>query len=654
MFNRARRIGIAVTLTAGLSVVAASGPLFAQPIVTATDALEAWVAEIDAMPELDAEYESLTGAGGNAVLTGLTITGSELIMTFDPISVTGYRALPPTGYAFESLTVARVQARTPTSEVNIVDLAIDNLTLPESGFAYDEKRPISSALEMFALLQAASIDRLAFGRIDIGQFQGGLDAVVSYHNYVLTGIADGRIEAATAGPLVMQAPVEEGKELFHITVNRLEYENIDFGALARVFDPAAYEDGDRDWRPVFDYVLYENILVEAPDLQMRIRALEIDDFQMRLAAEPITPILEALMTNTELTSREADAIMQELIVDLISPYGLGEISVRGLDIFADEIDRMHLGEFHITELSLDGLGEIGFSDLDIIISGEGYLRMGSFAFGGIELADEETLREILAAIAEGAEPDILAEFFVQAIGYIEVADFAFGEAGNLPVTLDRFLIASDGYVGLLPSETELELRGLNVPLTIVDGEVRQMVNRLGFTEFLINLGIYAEWDEASSTMLIDGAYLAVEGAGEIRFDMEIGGVTRELLEDPEGGDEEQLARLTIIGAEIYVRDESVADRLFRMTAEGNDIPAEQYRREFIAGLPVILGLTIDRSIALEISPALQQFLREPSELVLTLRPEEPVLLGDVMLAVESTPFALLDMLGVTLEVTPLN
>ena len=650
MLMRVRRYSATAALCGGiLSMVVASAS--AQEDGTARAALEAWVAELDAQPEVEATFESITGDGANATLTGLTINGQELIIAFEPITVTGYRDLPPTGFAFQTFDVDRVQARTPTTEINIIDFSVENLVVPETGFTYEAKRPISSVLDIWGMAAEISIDELSFGRIDIGQFQGGLNSVVSYHNYVIRGWADGRIESTSAGPLVMEAPSPDA--MFVLTVDDMRSEDIDFNAIAWVLDPAAYTNGDRDWRTMMRHAEYTNIIVEAPDLALRIGGIEIDDFEMRQAAEPFTPILEQVMANPNLSSREADATFQEILVDLVSPWGLGSFAIYDMDLYADDIDRFHIGDFHITSLSLDGLGEIGLSDVDIIISGEGYLRADTIALGGLVMPAEETIKAFLAAMADGEEPEAIADI-VPDLGFIEVAGFAFGTAGELPVTLDRMLISSGGYINALPTEGEIEFRGLTVPLTIVDGEIRQVLNRLGFTEFTIDFGIYADWDEASETLLFDGMHVSIAGAGLIEASFELGGITRAMMDDPEAVDDAAILGISLNWAEIRVRDESVADRLFQWTAEGNDIPAEQYRREFIAGLPVILGLTIDRSIALEISPTLQAFLREPSELVISARPETPVPLATIMETVDGSPFALLGLLGVALTTTPLN
>ena len=639
-------------------VVLLGGGLFASAIAPAMSqnadaagALESWVAGLDALPEIEATYESLTGRGSSAILSGLTIVGPELIMAFEPISVAGYRDLPPTGFAFDSFDVGRIQGRTPTAEINVIDLSIDNLVVPETGFVFDPEEPFTSILDIWGKAEQISMDELSMRRIDIGQYAGGLDSVVSYHNYVVKDWADGRIGSTHAGPLIMESPTPD--PLFLMTVDELISEDIDIGALAWILDPAGYENGDREWRTFLGHAEYNNVIVEAPDIQMRVRTISFDDFKMRQAAEPFVPILEQLARDLDISPRKADAMMQEVLLDLISPWGIGDFSIQGLDIYADDIDRFHIGEFYIADLSLDGIGEIGVSDVDVVVGGEFSFRLGYFAFGGVEFPSEPVLEELMAAIAAGGELDALTNI-IPALGYLEIAGLELGAEATLPISVDRLVINTDGYIGPIPTENRIEVAGLVVPLTLIEGEVRQILNQLGYTEFIVDFGLGMSWDEATETLLLEDFHIAIAGAGSITATMELGGVPRQLLEDPDGVADAELLGIEFNWAEFVITDEAVADRLFRWTAEGTDTPPEQYRDEFIRGLPFLLGVSMDRVVALAIAPALQDFLRSPSTLTISARPEEPVPFLVMGLVTGESPFDLLELLNVELSVEPLE
>jgi hypothetical protein len=219
--------------------------------------------------------------------------------------------------------------------------------------------------------------------------------------------------------------------------------------------------------------------------------------------------------------------------------------------------------------------------------------------------------------------------------------------------VDRLLIGTEGYLDALPTTGAFEVAGFNLPLALVPAEVRRLLNQVGYTELIIDLGVYMEWDAAAETLLFDDINVAVADAGSVTASFEIGGVTREMFENLDALAPEQMLLLTFNWAEIRVVDEAVADRLFEWTAQGTNQPADQYRNEFIIGLPFLLGLTIDRAIAAEVSPPIQQFLREPSILLVTARPEEPVPLVLMMAMAGESPWSLLPLLSVELTVEPL-
>lgn len=634
-------------------MVALVSPAAAQPAETAEAVLESWVADLDALPEIEATFESIEGSGGSATLTGLSVTGPELIMVFDPISVTDYEAAGDEGFAFGSFATRHIQARTPTTELNVVDFDITGLEVAEPGFVFDPEAPLTSIIDLLGKIETLAMDELSIGRIDIAEFEGGLNAVVSYHDYVINDWSDGRIASSSAGPLIMESPSPDA--LVVLTVDELRSENIDFTALRRVLDPAAYEDGDREWRTFLGHTEYDNIVVDAPDLRMRIRSIAVDDFEMRQARDPFTPILQRLMTDEQLSSRDADAMMQKILVDLISPWRLGSLSIQGFDIYADDVDRFHIGEFYLSDLSIEGLGEIGLSDIDLVAGGDVDLRIDHVGLGGIVMPDEADIDRLIQMVAAGEEPTGELSL-IPAVGFVEANNIELSADGMLPIELEQMLVSADGYVGMVPTGNIIAFRGLTIPLTFLEGEARQLIGQLGYTMLTVDFGMETSWDEAAGVLRLSNIHLVAEDAGSITASMELGGVTRAFMVDPESLSEEELMAMTFNGARLEVVDEAVADRLFAFTAEGTDTPVEQYRDEFIRGLPFLLGMSMDRAIAAEISPAIQEFLRQPSELIVSVEPEEPITFGELVEFADSasSPFALIDYLGAVLSVEPLQ
>lgn len=624
-----------------------------EPVHPIQTIIDDWIDALTAEnPTLSADYMDITVAGDTVTITGLTVYDPAMDggVQFDTITIGGYSELPPTGFAVASFTIDHIVTRVDTSVTEIFNVAMSNLTVPETGAMFDPERPFSSMVDIFALAAGVSLDRLAIGRIDMAQDAGGLNSVVSYNNYLVVGMDEGRIASVTAGPIFLESPSPDG--LMRMSVASIQSSDIDLNAVLNTFDDDAYVNGvgDGEWHTLLGDASYRGIVVEAPGLQMRIRAIVMEEFRLRQADQPIGTFMDMLLIGTDLPVAEVEAMATDRALDLITPYQLGYFAIEGLDVYTRDVARFHVGDFHIADLSIDGLGEFGFGDVDIILDDIGALRIGAFAIGDIVMPSHDVLRDAVRAGAEGGEVDPLA--LIPTVGYLDLAGFEFGAPGEIPIAVDRAQILLGGYIGPTPTGYRLEVQGFAAPLTLLDDEFSRLLMQLGYSEAKGDFTVDIGWNEATETLALHDLYLALQGAGSIRANLQIVGVTREMLENPEAMAALAPEQLRFGGAQLLVTDETVADRLFAWTAEGTNTPAAQYRDEFIRGLPFLLSVMIDRDLAAQISPALQQFLRTPGSLMLNVAPSEPVPFSEIMATITRSPTELLGLLGITMTAEP--
>lgn len=657
MLKRLRYAALAAAIAAIGSVPA--GTAFAQrtpapapaPAVVAPRAgnpagamVDEWLAGINANPGFLAEYESLTGTEGRIEIHGLTIlnndTGNGVL--FDTVILRGYRDVGPTGFGFDELLIDRIQGRFADAEVQAINVAVRGVVFPETGYAFDPEAPFTSIVDILSMMAAVSMEEGSVARLDIAQDSGGLNTLTTYHNYVISDWSDGRIASISAGPMIVESPSPDG--LLTLTVGHVESLNTDLDAMVHVFDVTRYEGGvgDPEWRTALQGGVYENIVVDAPGIRMRIRSIETDDFRLRQSDNPIWDMIDALAA-ADMSAMEADEMAGNMIVDMIMPFGVGRFSINDLDVYAEGLDRFHLGDFHLDDLSIDGLAEIGFNDLDVVVGGEGWVRIEHFAIGGLEMPDRELIR---TAILTGVGDDLNGvAALIPKVAFLEFSGIEVGAPQQLPVTLGRFQLQWGGYVGPVPTTYRLEIQDFGAPLTLLPEDIRRILNQLGYTDANADMAFDLAWNEPTETLIVKDLYLSLQGAGSFRANISIAGVTRAMLTDPEGMDP---TRLALAGAEFVLTDESIADRLFVWTAEGTNQPAEQYREEFIRGLPFLMSVLMDREVAARISPAIQQFLRVPGTMTVTMAPPEPVLLNDIDENTLNDLGALINLLGVTI------
>ncbi|MGD9740312.1 MAG: hypothetical protein AB7O56_14820 [Bauldia sp.] len=608
-----------------------------------------WIADL-AADRIEASYATFAVLGDRAIVTGFSIINeaTQNGVAFDTITLSGYQDLPPTGFSFDELTIDHLEARVGTAEIEVVAVNVSNVVMPETGFAIDPDRPFSSVVDIFGLVAATSLDEATIGRVDVTQDMGGLNSVTTYHNYLIRGWADGRVASVSAGPVIIESPYPDG--LLSMTVAKVESTDTDLAAIPYIFDLDQYENGvgNPEWRTAVGRASYAGIVAAAPGFQMRVRGITLEDFRVRQSDRPVADVLDQLIANGGEPDEALDAMAGELLLDFIMPYGIGRFAIDGIDIYAEDLDRFHLGEFHIADLSLDGLGEIGFSDLDVVVGGQGGARVDRFALGGVVMPDRDVLRE---AIRTGVETEDMDQVFalVPTVGYVEIGGLEFGAMGELPFTVGRILLENGGYVGPIPTSWRVEVADFGAPLTLLPADIRRILGELGYTEATANAVLDMAWEEKTGTLAVNDLSLSLAGAGSFQLSMRFGGITREMLEN--AGDFAPDA-VTLIDGRIVVTDETVADRLFAWTAEGTNQPAAQYRDEFIRGLPFLMSVMMDREIAARLAPAIQEFLREPGTMTLTMAPAAPVPLTEIEEQDPNDIGALIELLGITIENTP--
>ena len=84
----------------------------------------------------------------------------------------------------------------------------------------------------------------------------------------------------------------------------------------------------------------------------------------------------------------------------LPPPSGGRFAFGPLTIEAAGVDRMVLGEFHISDLSSDRLGEFAIEGFDGAVQGQGAVKIGRFAFGGIVFPSLDTVLAAMRAEAE--------------------------------------------------------------------------------------------------------------------------------------------------------------------------------------------------------------------------------------------------------------
>lgn len=653
MIRSAMRNRALAVVFGGMTLLSA-GPAFAEePIETA---IRAWVSTLDASPNWVAGFSELSydEPSRTATLKNLSIRSETLStkmeVTFATITVTGYSQMPDGG--FGAVEIRADEARAVVGEIFDIKQAttvVKNLTVPTfTGFAFDQTKVFTSLVKAYGIFTKASMDSFRSDRISVDQTYEGQKSVTTIEAYELAGMKDGMINLATMGPMVQDSPSPDG--LVKLRIEKIEAHKYDLGAIVDVLDPDRYVGGvgDGKWRTALALEAYRNMTIGIPGGEVWIGAFELENFKVRQPSRSPAPLFDTILANPNMSEAELGKLAIDYMPSFLSWFGFGSFRMSDLDVVAPEIDRFHLGDFHINELSSDGLGEIGIGDLDLAVQDKGSVGAERLAVGGFVFPSMDRVVAAIKASEAGLEADPLP--LIPTMGYAEAVNLDVAQAGKKVGAIDRGRLDLKSYIGPVPTEIALDLRGLDLDLSMVDDpQARRMIQGLGYDRLNADYGFKLHWREADESLLLDDFKLAIKDVGALTADIALSGLKRATIENPLAI-ETALPSLLFSRGKVVVEDRSVVGRAIEMEAKKKSQTPEKFREDIAGATPFTLMLLLKNpGFQAKLAPALQAFIRTPGTLTLTAAPATPVPILALIQAADSDPRSLPDLLSLDVQ-----
>lgn len=642
---RARLASVFLLATALLAP--AAGPAAAaEPI---RDAIDAWLAPIDASPEWSARYSDITVSGDTATVSGLTFASEGGTSAFDAafgkMTIEGYQPAAGGGWSARRVAIDRISVDSgPLMRIEVTDITLDSLAVPAlPGLGFDSQRPFTSIIRTYGLAAQASLASGRVGEIKVDQTVGSEHSLVTYANTVFTNVGGGKIESMTAGPLVMTSPNPEG--LLQFSIQQVETSGTDFAAFVHVFDDSQYAGGvgDRIWRTMLKSAVYRDMAVQAPGMVMTMHEMSMEDFRVRQPVQPFGALMDRTISGPPMSRSESEEMSTRYVIDLLSAFGYGRFRIQGMDIVAEGLDRFHVGEFHINDASIEGVGELGLSDLDIVDRGTGAITVHRFAFGNLVLPDENLIRQAIRA--DQARQEVNPLPLIPHLGYVELGGLKARETGGTPISLDRARLTMEGYVGPIPTAIALEVKGLTTPTSLADRTIRSLAQELGYTSLTSDYGFAIDWNEADSSVRLDNLHANIANLGSLSASIVLGGLTRTMIENPTdlGG---AISGLLFNTATLRVTDDSLLGRILERQAKEMNVTADAFREQIASAIPFTLMVLRNSGFQAKIGAPLQNFIRNGGSLTLTATPKAAVPFTQVLETARTAPQSLPDLLSI--------
>ncbi len=655
-------IGGVLLLASGSAAAFAESP--------AETALKTLVANIDASPDWSATYKSLAynQATDTATLSGLAIAaeGGPVKTDVNTITVAGYAPAADGGFAAKELTVEGLTLDAGPVKIAVDDVALDNLSIPAiPTVTYDRAHPFTSMMRIYSSALKLKLGSGRIGSLAVIEQIAGITSRVSYEHFKIDGMENGKIASVRAGPLKMESPSPEG--LVTMTVGSVESSNIDYGAFLHVYNPDEYANGvgDMVWHTALGVGAYHDIAMQVPGAEVAIRGITIEDFKLRQPQQNFTELFDTMIAGMgtagnppEGPSDEMKAMMLRTVSSMVSAFGVGRVGLDGLSVKATGIDTFTLDGIHVADLSSDGLGEFSLDGLNGAVEGQGAIKIGRLAFGGLTFP---SLASLMAMSGRGPSEDTDPLAFLPKLGFAELTGVDVATPDVDHFKLEKFRLDLGKYIGPIPTAVSAEVDGFNMPVALMKEPSRQTLTRLGYDRIAADYRVKYGWDEAKSLLSIDDLYFGIRNMGSIAASARIGGLTRDAIDHPT--DPAGIGNLSLIDARIAFTDASIVGKGLGLLAERMKVPPEKFREQFAAALPflisispindpTILAIIKQSGLLAKIGPAVKTFVAGPGTLTISLAPPTPVGIGQIAEAASNAPQTLPDLLNLTLTATP--
>ena len=484
-----------------------------EPVETA---IKGWVASIDASPDWQAAYKSLTydATTRQATLSGLTIRSRApgIDVNFGTIAVTGYAAAADGGFTAERITADEGALEMGPFKVALSDAEVNALAIPAlPAFAWDAQHPATSMIKAYGPLSRVAMTNGRIGSVGLIQNNSGVNSRVVYNQLRIDRWGGGKIAGVTAGPVTMESPSPDG--LMTMKVASLESHDIDIDAALRVLDPDRYVAGAGDgvWHTVTGLAAYHDFTVAGPGISLSMKLLSIEGLKLRQPPHSFTGVLDRILLDPNAAANDQQVAQDA--VNMLSAYGLGRFGISGLDIVAAGIKTFHLGGLNLSDLSLDRLGEFAVDDFAGEIEDVGAMKLGHFALGDIVFPGAEALLQAAASAGRrqrrfhrtGAQAGLCRDVGVRSL------------AGGRP----RSRWASSGsicpsYVGAVPTAIAAEVGDLVLPVSLLNPSEQAPWPSSATTRSILAISLKAKWNAADESVAVDRMQFQSEGCRRAR------------------------------------------------------------------------------------------------------------------------------------------
>ena len=662
-------------LARAISTIAclAAGSLSAAAQSEGEAIVRAWVESDNRFSFVDFDAGAIASDGDTVTVTDFAVNFEIDLSAFHEhdtgdSGTFAYRLLFPAA-TFEGLQDTGDRFATDMFEADemIVEFALEGVAVPAMSFSYedisvanwswakipeiveDPDRPVSRFLPAITALYDHDFDSAIIG---------GASAILPAEDDGEAEFQYGKIVAGkTRAGNVSRLDVEESSIIVvedgdraEITVGGLAASEYHVAELFRAFLPGTDRSDDYEtlvgWYEIYDIEVRG--ASDDEEFSFGIGKVLVGDVGVR---PPSVPVLERLdeLVAAGLEGNGAEPDEREIVELVGSAYGslrLGTYEVSDVRAVVDGLEVLDLGLVGVHDLSAAGLGEFFIEDLSFQSPEDDTSgNIGEISIAGLTFPPLAALLALEDAQADGDMGAMLAA--MPTLERVAASDIAL-DTPDMLMSLGSYVIEMANHIGPIPTSFAVSIEDADIPVSELDADERAQLEALGYDRLIGSLGLSGIWDEQSDTVDLESEGSFEDGAS-FSLAARIGGITRQLFENPEAAAPMAMFSATLQGASVSIEDNSLRDRIIGMVAEQQGAEPEMVRQMVLGAVPFALAQLGRPEFTASVSAALKTFLEGEGNLSAEAAPDEPVSLMGLAADAQTDPGAVVDKLNVAIE-----
>jgi len=633
-----------------------------------------FVAWIDSSPDWSASVSVLRSDGDETVADGLVFSREEphVSISIEELRLRGLAAqggsFTATGMQMRAGEIVTDTFRAKIPTATAVDAGLPSL----AGITLDPQHMMRSLAGFYAIAAEGQLKELSIPEISVSQSQKvsddtNVEATLSYRNFRLTDLSDGVIHRQEIGPITIDVRAPPPDTL-QFSLDKVEMERLDLGAMAHILDETQYRDGHGDnvWRPLASRIGYSGMQATGADgVEVKLDEVAVENVDGRQPDEPFSDAWDQIMDPG--TPQEAISdLALEAVTGMFRSFRVGTVRFEGMSVHAPKDNmRMTLDGVTLSGWSSDGLDSFILKNLHAE-GADGYVSLDQMELAGFVSPDIRALVKF-AAIEKNADPATHAKGIqdtfaaLPRLNHFGIDNLVAGKSQSEAVSLDRLSLDFRDWNKVFAASTDVKIEGVKVPRALMNLEPQgaEMLDALGYHDLTVGMSLSDRWTPDIGTD--QGTWtVKVEDAGDVELSYTLTGLTIDWLlrataaagksADSEAALMAMLSDLGLARAQLAVTDRSLMDRVFGIVAQrqGLSVGGAAYREQMRAALPFLISAVIPAELAKRIAPPLQAFMAGGQTLFANVTPPSPLGVLDLMDAANE-PLTLPDKLNLELK-----